>query len=319
MLLSIIVPVYNVEEYLPQCIESIASINIKDIEIILVNDGSTDNSKSICSKYKKTFNNIKLIDRLNGGLSAARNTGILNSSGKYIMFVDSDDYVNTDNLYKVIEFLRCNDLDVIMGDYYEVIEDETKIIHNCNSKIIRSVDKKILKEIFNEFNGLWPAWKNIVKKEFLIKNNIIFKEEFLHEDIDFTTRILLNMENYAYIDVPWYYYRTQRVGSIMNKRNFKSLNDILEIVIELNEYIDELNLDCDLNNVIKNRLRKNIYMSINLVKKANKDELNNLINILNHNKNILCKTDNYKHNIFYYFYKIFGIKKSVYLCNLIKG
>ena len=104
-LISVVIPVYNVEQYLPKCIESIMNQTYKNLEIILVNDGSTDGSQKICEEYKSIDNRIKIINKENGGLSDARNVGIDNSSGNYITFIDSDDYIDDDYVYTLYKSL----------------------------------------------------------------------------------------------------------------------------------------------------------------------------------------------------------------------
>lgn len=122
---SIIIPVYNTEKYLERCLDSVLGQNYKEIEIILINDGSKDNSLKICEKYKKRFSEIVLIDQENQGLGAARNRGIENSNGEYLIFLDSDDYVEKDSLKAADNIVKRESYDLIavMWNHYDLKEN----------------------------------------------------------------------------------------------------------------------------------------------------------------------------------------------------
>lgn len=121
MFLSIVVPVYNVETYLKRCLESILACKLTDYEVILVNDGSTDNSFNICLDFEKRYSEIKVINQKNGGLSNARNSGLKEAKGTYIAFIDSDDYIISENFSRVIEKLkniRKKSIDIVVSDFF---------------------------------------------------------------------------------------------------------------------------------------------------------------------------------------------------------
>ena len=233
ILISVIVPVYNVDNYLRKCIDSLIVQTLKDIEIILVNDGSTDKSIDICEEYKLKDNRIKVIHKENGGLSDARNKGIDIAKGKYISFVDSDDWINPQMLEKLYILASKYEADIVQGDYIKAY-DEDIIVNNMSENIIKYNAEQILDELYSgNYTKNIVVWNKIYKRELF--NDIRFPKGKLHED-EFTTYKILHKANLI-IDsnIPIYYYR-QREGSIMNSDfNIKRL-DLLEALKERKEY-----------------------------------------------------------------------------------
>ena len=217
--ISIIVPVYNVEEYLSNCVESLLNQTFKDFELILVNDGSTDNSLEICKKYKNIDNRIRIVDKNNGGLSSARNAGLDVAKGDYIGFIDSDDYVHP-KMYEIL--------------YKKIVENNAEI-SLCNFKKVHNYDKELLKtnenleqKILTEFmskiealekmdeeNGvvLIVAWNKLYKRDLF--RNLRYRHGAIHEDEFIVHRILYDAKKVIYVKEPLYFYM-QRDGSIMN-------------------------------------------------------------------------------------------------------
>lgn len=233
ILISVIVPVYNVDNYLRKCIDSLIVQTLKDIEIILVNDGSTDESIDICEEYKLKDNRIKVIHKENGGLSDARNKGIDIAKGKYISFVDSDDWITPQMLEKLYILASKYEADIVQGDYIKAY-DEDIIVNNISENIIKYNSEQILDELYSgNYTKNIVVWNKIYKRELF--NDIRFPKGKLHED-EFTTYKILHKANLI-IDsnIPIYYYR-QREGSIMNSDfNIKRL-DLLEALKERKEY-----------------------------------------------------------------------------------
>ena len=223
--LSIVVPVYNVDSYLKKCLDSIYSIkNIKK-EVILINDGSTDSSLDILKFYNRKYSYCtKLITKENGGLSEARNVGIRNSNGKYIYFIDSDDYIDAlkfENIF--FEGLQKN-VDIIKASGYFFKENK---IEKLNKKEIETKiysGEELIKLLHKNINIRVEVWLSIYKKDFLNKINNFFEKGLIYEDTIFSYKCWLNHPTIMYINENFYYYRIRR-GSIMNsnkeKENFK--------------------------------------------------------------------------------------------------
>lgn len=164
-MISVIIPIYNVEKYLRQCLESVINQNYREYEVILVNDGSTDSSKKIAIEFCEKYNNIKFIDKVNGGLSSARNAGLEVANGEYIVFIDSDDYIRSDYLEKLYQSISQNDSDISICNLVKVYEkkgeeEKGNLDVNC-TKWYSNVD--VLKMIF-EGKIFCYAWDKIYKK-----------------------------------------------------------------------------------------------------------------------------------------------------------
>ncbi|RHF73887.1 glycosyltransferase [Fusobacterium mortiferum] len=208
--ISVIIPVYGVEKYIRQCLESIINQTYKNLEIIVVNDGTKDNSMKIVEEYLSD-ERIKIINKQNGGLSSARNRGIEEATGDYISFIDSDDWIDL-NMYKEL----CSQLideDILIYRFFnydnkknEIMEEKKVDIYSKN-KMIRN---KYL------YAGLpYSCWSKLYKREYLEKNKFKFLEIF-YEDVVWNLQTIFLTEKIKFIDKKYYYYRVNRENSIMN-------------------------------------------------------------------------------------------------------
>jgi glycosyltransferase involved in cell wall biosynthesis len=246
--LSIIIPVYNVENYLNQCLKSLYQIEIDNIEYIIVDDGSTDNSSGIIDEYYKLYSNSTIvIKQSNRGLASARNAGLEVASGDYIAFIDSDDYISSRDIeklyYKAIE----NNLEIVIGDYVK-FTGENFLINNKKNKTLQTLENldvttgmRYLEESFDGNEVEVTVWRCVYKKNFLDENNIRFKDNILHEDVLFTFTAFRLAICVQFYPIEFYYYR-QREGSIMNKPSLKSYKSKLFIVNELQNIIENNNV-----------------------------------------------------------------------------
>ena len=179
-LISVIIPVYKVEKYLNRCVDSVLNQSFKDIEVILVDDGSPDNCPQICDEYALKDNRVKVIHKENGGSSDARNYGISSAIGKYLMFLDSDDYWNGDCcLESIVKSLKEKPSDILIYGVgkieYEGNKKDILIENNYNINLIRHGNKSdILNYLFKENKFPGAAWTVVVRKSFILKNNIYF-------------------------------------------------------------------------------------------------------------------------------------------------
>ena len=207
MKVSVIVPVYNVYNYLDKCLKSLVNQTLRDIEIIVVNDGSPDNSQEIIDKYAKKYKNVHSYIKENGGLSDARNFGIEKASGEYIAFIDSDDYVTYDMYEKMYKKAVSGNFDMVVCDLNYVYEDSDKI--NRVSSNLENDTTNIKKAMLN----IYPAaWNKIFKKK-LFKNDIRFKKGVWFEDVEFIYRMLPYVKSIGVVKEPFNQY-LQREGSI---------------------------------------------------------------------------------------------------------
>lgn len=227
--LSIIIPVYNVQEYLRQCLDSVIKQGLSNIEIILVNDGSTDNSGNICDDYAKKYSYIKVVHQKNKGLSGARNTGIRNSTGKYLMFIDSDDFINSKvDLKKIVMNLKKDITQYKWVYYYENSNKYTKF-KDMEIYSDEDIDELLLKKVFDGTFSV-SACDKIIKKSLIVDNDIYFKEGIYSEDMDWTFRLYEKISSYDILNEDVYIYRQARKGSITNKIKNKNVVDLFGII-----------------------------------------------------------------------------------------
>ncbi len=240
--ISVIIPVYGVEEYIVKCINSIVNQTLKDIEIIIVNDGTKDNSIKL---IKENFNDkrIKIFNKENGGLASARNYGIKKSTGEFLFFVDSDDYIDTNCLKEMYEKAIKDKVDLVICDYYKLEENGNKE----HISIIPHYDKSNNKCSVISMPG---AVCKLIKLNIVKDNNIEFLEGKCFEDNAIMPFACALCKNFSYVEKPFYYY-LQRTGSILNKKHYdKKWEDIFDSLDHLynkfkeynllNEYKDEL-------------------------------------------------------------------------------
>ena len=228
-LISVVVPVYNVENYIDDCLQSLLQQSYKNIEILCVDDCGNDNSMSIVEKYKQKDDRIKILKhKKNLGLGGARNTGIDNANGKYIYFLDSDDFIDKDYLEKLIETIKKYDVDMVCnGKILKYYGNDSKTNHLLKKEgdfVLNKVmdfDNETVKKIITS------VWCKLYKTDFLKNSNFYFPEKLAFEDMAFLHLIKTKMKNIVYIFGPTYYYR-QRESSIMGQ--YKKVADKLDSI-----------------------------------------------------------------------------------------
>ncbi|MDR3291427.1 MAG: glycosyltransferase [Methanobrevibacter sp.] len=256
---SVIIPVYNVENTLKKCLDSVINQTLSDIEIICVNDGSTDNSFEILEEYESVDSRVKIITKINEGLGAARKTGLDIASGEYIYFVDSDDCMVIDALKKLYENGINNNSDIVMLDILEYNEKDKKL--NKNGDDIYNVALYLDDEEidFNNFsftinkikffllNRGFGAWAKFYKHSFLKKyNDFYFPKHIIFEDMFFHVQVLLRANRISFCPYGLYIYRLFNENSIMNSVNksmkifniFDAIDNIENFLIEINKMDD---------------------------------------------------------------------------------
>ena len=257
VLFSLIIPVYNVEEYLYKCIRSILDQDFKNFELILIDDGSPDNCPEMCDEWAKKDVRIKVYHKENGGLSDTRNYGIEKANGKYIVFIDSDDYLVSSNVLKEVADSTVNNPDVIVLDG----------ISNHSNYILKHIEQfrlfsgsEFLKISLLENKMFMAAWLYIYRKDFLDENCLRFKKGFLHEDEDFTPRAMLAAKTVINTGINFYYYNI-RENSITTKLNKeKNIDNLIRIFSELGPIYDKLK-DKKLKKLLKDSMVRK-YLSL---------------------------------------------------------
>lgn len=227
MKFSIIVPVYNVEQYLEKCLDSLQVQDYTDYEVICVNDGSTDGSRKILTKMENQFPKMRIIDRENGGLSAARNTGLKEAKGDYIVFVDSDDWVEPTMLSRLAA--ECEGEDMVCFACRRTDTNTNDILLTEQSAGWDYYNRNALKHWETPFVCVV---QRCYRRAFLLENNLLFREGILHEDNEFTPRACLKAKIVKVIPNVLYNYRV-RPNSIMTTRGLQSKESLITIGNEL--------------------------------------------------------------------------------------
>ncbi|MFI0429074.1 glycosyltransferase [Mariniflexile sp. HMF6888] len=265
-ILSIVIPVYNVDAYIDKCIHSCFDQNVSKnlYEIILVNDGSTDNSLELCEKLKLQYPYIKIISQKNKGLSGARNTGLKHSLGDYVWFVDSDDWIKTNCLPDILKKLN-SDVDIIwLGHDVWSLGQSTKVY--IPSEILNPISGEDF--FINHLKNQFYIWKFIYKRGFLLTNDLTFFEGILYEDLEFTPRALMHAKKCITIPQVCYHYLV-REGSIANNIKEKNIDHRFIILNKLANLIESDTVSKPYKSAITKVILHTITGTVNMAARAN--------------------------------------------------
>lgn len=233
VLVSIIIPVYNVERYIEECLNSVLSQTYENIEIIVVNDGSTDRSRDIIKKFADKDTRIIFVDNENKGVGASRNDGLKSAKGEYIFFVDSDDHIDSSLLETLLDSISDNDICIFNGTSFSDLSGEIisrEYFAGLNSEKLKDA---IASNTYREFLFYYIAcYLKLYKTEFLRKKQIYFPEGLYGEDVIFWLKCYLNTKAIVYTNFAGYY-RRYREGSIMTSNSIKNIKDRIDSLPEL--------------------------------------------------------------------------------------
>lgn len=233
ILISVIVPIYNVEEYLNRCVESIVNQTYRNLEIILVDDGSPDNCPKMCDDWAGKDNRIKVIHKENGGLSDARNAGMKIATGEYISFIDSDDWIDTETFSLVMEKIIATKAQI--GAFNIISVDSDSCTPNLSDEYELLNSEQAIENTIDDTGVKTVAWNKVYHK--IVLQGLNFPKGKLHEDEFFTFRALDKAEETVYLHRQCYYY-FQRPTSIMGQYNVRHL-DMLDGVKERMEFVKD--------------------------------------------------------------------------------
>lgn len=266
IIISVVVPVYNVEKYVRKCIQSILDQTFKNFELILVDDGSTDNSGKICDEFLKKDKRISVIHKKNGGLSDARNVGIDNSTGEYITFIDSDDFIEKNYLQIHYDLIKKYDSNLVISSYTNFNEgtEPNEVLLNINSDIISKED--CYKKMFLQDTIDVSATAKLYKTNIFKDNKIYYPKGKPYEDIQIIDKIVENSKNIVMTDYKGYYY-LQRSGSIM----YGSMsNDRMILINKMDELLDFVSKKYP--NIIKYAVRRYVYSNFHVLGRSVMDD-----------------------------------------------
>lgn len=228
-LISVIIPVYNVQQYLEKCIESVVNQTYKNLEIILIDDGSTDMSGKICDEFAEKDGRIKVIHSKNGGVSAARNIGLDIATGEYIGFVDSDDWIESQMYEKLLKNIKSNNADISICDVF--IEQNGTKIHTVLDKYKQNFTRKEILEILFDNVGFNWLWNKLIKRKLFenydFENKIrLHTDIYMGEDILCVCECICRSEIISYVSEPLYHYLQRSGSACKNKFNLKKTTNI---------------------------------------------------------------------------------------------
>lgn len=224
--LSVIVPVYNVEPYLRRCVDSIVGQTFSELEIILIDDGSTDGSTTICEEYASQEENIRVIRQENSGVSTARNRGLSEATGAYITFVDGDDWVESTMFSTLIRAMEEYSVPIAIGGYIDDYDGDTKLFFHPQKETVLSSDE-LIKEFFLQNLFMWTAYDKVYRRDFL--HTIVFDSNLhIGEDMKFFWDVILRVKTAAYVPLYQYHY-CHRLGSAIQQRFSTNNLDALKV------------------------------------------------------------------------------------------
>lgn len=232
MKVSIIVPVYNTERYLPKCLDSLLNQTLDETEIIVVNDSSPDDSQKIIADYQNRYPQIKGFSKENSGVGDARNFGLSRATGEFIFFADSDDFVAPDALEKLYATAKREQSDVVVCGYNVFDENGRDIGYRSSLNTSAGDDLKL--QVMLEDSAVW---NKLYRRDLLTENNLRFRSRVWYEDIDFQIGVLLNCRSISYVGEGLYNYLV-RQGSIMNNSDIRKNTDILKAFDQIAAYCD---------------------------------------------------------------------------------
>lgn len=306
MKVSIIISLYNLENYISQCLDSLINQIFDDYEIIIVNDGSTDNSEDICKNYLSYGKNVKYFHKTNGGASSARNFGLQNCSGDYIIFMDGDDYWDNANALELINSKIENKPDIIIFGCKDFDEKTGELSVSRNSYDIDFLEKAdkalVIKNLVEEKKLPGAAWIVCSNRQFLLDHNIVFEEGIKAEDIDWVYSVLHFSKTISFLNAPFYVYRKNRKNSATFSFDDKSLSGILYTI---QKWMPKIAKNPDLKYLFYN-LNFHFLLTVIFAKSFNENQLS----IMNNHKDILNYALTLRDKAFSFMIKILGIKNS---------
>lgn len=254
--ISIIIPMYNVEDYIAECLNSIINQNIKEFEVIIIDDGSTDKSNDIAQEYCNKYPFFSMYKQKNSGQSIARNLGIQKARGEYLFFLDSDDYIEENSLENLYNICKENGLDILKTEWTTLFESTGQRVVNksplTNIHYKTITTRHYYKESIYTWYNVIP-WNGLIRREFLIGNRIKFPEKIQFEDNTFTLWLLLKDFNgkIMQIDIPFYNVRIRGGSTTSEIVGPKKIYDILENIDLMNKFINSSEWSSDIKSLAK--------------------------------------------------------------------
>lgn len=306
---TFIVPCYNVQDYLEKCVNSLLAQTYKNFEVVLIDDGSTDSTPEICNHFASLDNRVRVFHKSNGGLSDARNYGMQKANGDYYVFVDSDDFIFDSALNNFSRLVSKSEPDVLLtklSNYY----DSTNIVEeDCDMKKYFEKGVTLDKALHWEMcvsQSAWPAQKKIISSNFIKRHNLQFLKGFLHEDVDWSSHVMMFAETFEICSEPWYFHRMEREGSITNTISSKRITDVIEMSANLIQGKEMKSISENRQELISERVMRSVYSTLSLYSQLSRDGEKKVVSCCNTNRELFSLAPEPRHRIFSLCAKIFG-------------
>lgn len=286
MLLSIIVPVYQVEKYLKTCIKSMLDCHGFSYEIILVLKPSSDKSELIANEIQREYSDrVRVVTQDGDGLSNARNVGLRYAIGDYVAFFDSDDYIDATAFSDLMQSLEIRmPVDAVISDYYIVgNSDNISQVDTIEGEEL-IYDNRYLEVFLKKRRNYWNVWQYVLRRTFLLGNKLFFLEGVYSEDIEFATGVILKAKKVAFYGKPYYYYRIGREGSLANKVTLKHVVDLMDMLeISMNRVNS---CDAYLKDIIRDKLLLQYILSFVMIFDVDNNESKKAVDIIESKKKL---------------------------------
>lgn len=315
--LSVIVPVYNVEDYLTECIESVLNqIYNGGLELILVDDGSTDQSSYICDYYAAMDSRIKVIHKENSGTSSARNAGIDAATGDYIAFLDSDDFWVENTIHDILKIAEETRADILIGNAIKYLDAEGRFSPYPNNlqynPICKTTYDKFLYILHPDNRFQWHIWKCIFKADLIKNNRIYFREGLMHQDVEWLPRVLSRAESIEIIDTIFICYRVH--SNMTNQEKcIKRHRDLLKAIYYLTSYFQEISMDQKLKQYFYANFAE-AYVHVFMRQALLQDKYSR--SLLKRLSNYICFYKGKYAKILKLFYNVFGFNNTCKIINI---
>lgn len=316
---SIIVPIFNIEKFLEKCLDSVLYQKYANWELILVDDGSTDNCPDICDKYVKKDCRIRVIHKKNCGLPAARNSGLAVCTGDYILHLDGDDFLADNCLGKLNNIVQTNKELYLGNGRYDYYSDDNIINVHFYDKIDNEDSKESIINRFFGVNAPMPSavWHNIYRNNFIQERKLFFSEELTwSEDKDYFFNVLFNCENIEVFDYNFYYYRHDNISAMTKHYTMKNVMSNASVSVKWFFKIDELEVKN--REIIKRRLSEELIYCVRFLGKMNNCDRKKFKEFLKSNYLIMNYTNTKMYKIILILSKIIGLSATGFLWKIIK-
>lgn len=309
---SIIVPVYKVQDYLSECVNSILKQTFYDFELILVDDGSPDQCPKICDMYMENNQNVIVIHKENGGLSSARNAGMDAAMGEYLIFLDGDDHIEPNSLLEIQKSIA-NDTDVVITRMVHDYPDGSEIRNNSISQLVGADHREHFLWVVTKSANTWPAPQYIVRTDFVKKHGLRFLEGFLHEDMDWTARLFLHSPHTVVCTLPWYHHRMARAGSITTRPNPKRVLDVYGIAEKIDQEYSNCTDASAKYAILRERIVASMISILSLYQWCDDVGKREIVRTVNEKEYLLCNVKYKKAQAFVALRKILGCQNALTL------